>query len=89
MKIRAIIAIDYDIKGSFKEVANEEDKLQKIIEDFVKENDSITKYEIQDILKSIPVGTGKPQLRQQQAYHLQVYPRRHGETGLQDTLVLT
>lgn len=38
MKVRAIILVDLDVDGSFKEVASEQAKLEELINGFAKSN---------------------------------------------------
>lgn len=36
MKVRAILLIDLDIEGSFKEVAEEQVRIEKVLDDYMK-----------------------------------------------------
>jgi hypothetical protein len=44
MKVRAIILVDLDIDGSYKEVAEEQVKLEQLLEKFKNENSAVVQY---------------------------------------------
>jgi len=46
-KIRGIIVVDMDIDGGFKECAKAEESLERVMEDYVKENKSVIHWQVQ------------------------------------------
>lgn len=59
MKVRALILVDMDIDGSFKEVAAEQVKLEEVLDKFRKDNSNIVGVSL-DIKERR--GTGMPDL---------------------------
>ena len=59
MKVRALVLIDMDVEGSFKEVAAEQMKLEEAIDKFCKSNSSVVGFTL-DIKERR--GTGLPDL---------------------------
>lgn len=47
MKARIIAIVDYDIKGGFRKAAEEEAKMERVIEDAVKDNPRVIHHEFQ------------------------------------------
>lgn len=61
MKVRALILVDMDVEGSFKEVAAEQVKLEQVLEAFCSTNESVIGFSL-DIKERR--GTGMPDLSQ-------------------------
>lgn len=46
MKARGIVVLDYDIEGGFKEAAEEQERLEKAIEEIVKGNKRVVFHQV-------------------------------------------
>tara|TARA_X000001382_G_scaffold105821_1_gene81113 strand:+ start:208 stop:411 length:204 start_codon:yes stop_codon:yes gene_type:complete len=46
MKTRAIVIIDYDIEGGFREVADEQDTLEEAVKGVIKGNKRVTYHQV-------------------------------------------